>query len=130
MHMGVSVPPSGMNSGLAYGRRLLFIYDELSHLLFADADVRMDRGVLFTGIMLCFFATAGPAHARNTPRSGLKGGVSHCARSVFVCHNGATSQSKRICSTEAGKGDVIAGVGRGPHPQKPSSPRGGGLFVD
>lgn len=38
------------------------------------------------------------AHARNTPCSGKKGGVSHCAGTKFVCNNGTVSKSKKTCS--------------------------------
>lgn len=36
--------------------------------------------------------------AMNTPCSGKKGGVSHCAGGKFVCKDGTVSASKKICS--------------------------------
>jgi len=36
--------------------------------------------------------------AANTPCSGRKGGVSHCAGADFVCNDGSISASKRVCS--------------------------------
>jgi hypothetical protein len=122
MSMGVSTIFAQLNGRLAHGRRLLFINDALAPLLLPDTDIHMDRRVLFTGIAALFFADARPARARNTPCSGSKGGVSHCAGSVFVCRNGSTSQSKRICSTE-GEGPPAAGAGGVARPQKSGSRR-------
>lgn len=39
----------------------------------------------------------GPVLASNTPCSGKKGGVSHCAGGRFVCNDGSVSASKKIC---------------------------------
>lgn len=44
---------------------------------------------------LCVFAAS--ASAQNTPCSGKKGGVNHCAGSAFVCNNGTVSKSKKSC---------------------------------
>lgn len=44
------------------------------------------------------WALTPPAKAANYPCSGKKGGVSHCLGSYFVCKDGSTSQSKRICT--------------------------------
>lgn len=41
--------------------------------------------------------TVNMAHARNTPCSGKKGGVSHCQGEKFVCKDGTISASKKIC---------------------------------
>ncbi|QDL53118.1 hypothetical protein [Rhodoferax aquaticus] len=49
--------------------------------------------------MLVFCLTQ--ALATNTPCSGKKGGISHCMGQHFVCNDGTTSQSKKICSAEA-----------------------------
>jgi hypothetical protein len=37
------------------------------------------------------------AVAANTPCSGRKGGVSHCANGKFVCNDGSVSKSKQVC---------------------------------
>lgn len=39
------------------------------------------------------------AIAANTPCSGRKGGVSHCRGEFFICNDGTTSKSKRVCSS-------------------------------
>lgn len=41
----------------------------------------------------------GSSLAANTPCSGKKGGVSHCAGGKFVCNDGSISASKKVCST-------------------------------
>ncbi|HWL06760.1 MAG TPA: hypothetical protein VNQ99_17790 [Xanthobacteraceae bacterium] len=42
---------------------------------------------------------AGAAEARNTPCSGKKGGVAYCTKDgKFMCKEGTTSASKRICT--------------------------------
>ncbi|MEG2467758.1 MAG: hypothetical protein RSB86_10145 [Comamonas sp.] len=48
----------------------------------------------------CLFAVLclNTAHARNTPCSGKKGGVSHCQGEKVVCKDGTISGSKKICS--------------------------------
>ena len=38
------------------------------------------------------------ASAANTPCSGRKGGVSHCEGELFICNDGTTSKSKKVCS--------------------------------
>lgn len=43
-------------------------------------------------------AFAGGVVAANTPCSGKKGGVSHCAGSRHVCNDGTISASKKVCS--------------------------------
>lgn len=122
MSMGMSTISVELNGKLANGRRLLFINDALSALLLLDTDTPLDRRVLFTAIAALFFADARPAQGRNTPCSGSKGGVSHCAGPVFVCRNGSTSKSKRICSIE-GEGQDAAGAGGAARPQKSGSRR-------
>ena len=34
------------------------------------------------------------------PCSGRKGGINHCDGKYFICNDGSTSQSKKICSEE------------------------------
>jgi hypothetical protein len=52
------------------------------------------RAVAFAAVALaCSVAAAG-----NTPCSGMKGGISHCAGATFVCNDGSISASKKICS--------------------------------
>lgn len=46
---------------------------------------------------------AAPAHAANTPCSGKKGGVSHCAAGKHVCNDGSISASKKVCSAGSGE---------------------------
>lgn len=36
-------------------------------------------------------------YAANTPCSGKKGGVSHCSAGNFICKDGTTSTSKKVC---------------------------------
>ncbi|TEA71890.1 hypothetical protein ERE07_20300 [Allopusillimonas ginsengisoli] len=43
------------------------------------------------------------AEARNTPCSGSKRGISHCAGSRFVCNDGSISGSKKVCSMPGSK---------------------------
>lgn len=50
---------------------------------------------LFACVAALFSMNA--AHARNTPCSGKKGGVSHCQGEKFVCKDGTISASKKIC---------------------------------
>lgn len=52
--------------------------------------------------VLASLAASGEAEAANTPCSGKKGGVSHCLGSYFICKDGSTSQSKRICTANSG----------------------------
>lgn len=48
---------------------------------------------------ILLIATLAPlTQAANTPCSGSKGGVAHCAGTRFVCNDGSISGSKRICS--------------------------------
>ncbi len=50
-------------------------------------------------VVVIAVALAGVAEARGrTPCSGKKGGVSHCMGKFFVCKDGTTSQSKKVCS--------------------------------
>ena len=49
-------------------------------------------------LLLFCIALAGSAHAANTPCSGSKGGIAHCAGERFVCNDGSISASKRICT--------------------------------
>ena len=53
----------------------------------------MKRAILV--LLTVMLATA---HAANYPCSGRKGGVSHCRGQYFICNDGTTSQSKKICS--------------------------------
>lgn len=41
---------------------------------------------------------SGASVATNTPCSGKKGGVSHCAGADFICNDGSVSASKQVCS--------------------------------
>lgn len=42
------------------------------------------------------------AWAGNTPCSGRKGGVSHCAAGQFVCNDGSISASRKLCTGATG----------------------------
>lgn len=54
------------------------------------------KTVILVIMTLCL---ASPATARGRePCSGKKGGVSHYLGKFFVCNDGSTSQSKRVCS--------------------------------
>ncbi len=47
-------------------------------------------------------STALATSATNTPCSGKKGGIAHCAGATFVCNDGSISGSKKVCSVSAG----------------------------
>ena len=51
-------------------------------------------------IAISLILGAATANAANYPCSGRKGGVSHCMGQYFICNNGTTSQSKKVCSAE------------------------------
>ncbi|MBM7342723.1 hypothetical protein OMR58_16185 [Erwinia sp. INIA-01] len=53
----------------------------------------MKKVILVTILSLFAFK----ATAANTPCSGKKGGISHCAGEKFVCNDGSISKSKKIC---------------------------------
>lgn len=67
--------------------------------------------LLLAGLMV------GTAQAGNTPCSGRKGGISHCAGGSFVCIDGSISASRRIC----GAGSGASGAGLAPTPAGPGS---------
>ena len=54
------------------------------------------REILFALLIL----GVGVAQAANTPCSGRKGGISHCMGQYFICNDGTTSQSKKVCSAD------------------------------
>lgn len=56
----------------------------------------MSRAIQWLAL-LCGLALMHAANA-NTPCSGAKGGVHHCASGSFVCNDGSVSASKRICT--------------------------------
>lgn len=58
-------------------------------------------------LVLCAWAIASAVFA-NTPCSGSKGGINHCANGRFVCNDGSVSASKRICSGGEEYGCVVA----------------------
>lgn len=49
--------------------------------------------------------------AANYPCSKGKGGVSHCSGKKFICNDGSTSKSKKICPV-AVHGDKKGGKGK------------------
>lgn len=57
----------------------------------------MIRAIL---VLLMAFTFSNAALAANTPCSGSKGGVSHCAGGKFVCNDGSISASKKVCSAD------------------------------
>lgn len=57
---------------------------------FRYATLTFIAGMIFT---LPLIAKAG-----NTPCSGKKGGVSHCLNGKFICNDGSTSASKKVCT--------------------------------
>lgn len=59
--------------------------------------MRLAIAVLLSGCLV----TAAEARGRQ-PCSGSKGGISHCLGSYFVCKDGTTSASKRICTANSG----------------------------
>ena len=58
-------------------------------------------------LVLCAWAIASAVFA-NTPCSGSKGGINHCANGRFVCNDGSVSASKRICSGGEGVTDALS----------------------
>ena len=56
---------------------------------------------LFLLLSLSFLVVA--AQAANTPCSGRKGGISHCAGDTFVCNDGSVSASRKSCSVYTGQ---------------------------
>lgn len=61
----------------------------------------MSKIISASMVLAAFLVAITPAsvHARNTPCSGKKGGVSHCSGGKFVCNDGTISASKRTCSS-------------------------------
>lgn len=58
----------------------------------------MTRPIAALLLALCLALLQMPnSQAANTPCSGSKGGISHCAGGKFVCNDGSISASKRIC---------------------------------
>jgi len=51
-------------------------------------------------VFACLLAWTCGAHAANTPCSGKKGGVSHCAGGKHVCNDGSISGSKKACTLD------------------------------
>ena len=48
-------------------------------------------------VIAILMLSVAPSLAKNTPCSGKKGGVSHCANGKFVCKDGSISSSKKAC---------------------------------
>lgn len=57
--------------------------------------------------LVIFLLALLPAHAANTPCSGKKGGVSHCASGKFVCNDGSISASKKVCAGGSGRQSLL-----------------------
>ncbi|WP_228884126.1 hypothetical protein [Stenotrophomonas rhizophila] len=53
-------------------------------------------------LLLALGMASAAATAGNTPCSGRKGGVSHCAAGQFVCNDGSISASKKVCAAAGG----------------------------
>jgi len=53
--------------------------------------------VLFLSLLTLCVNTSVEAGKGRQPCSGKKGGISHCQRAKFICHDGSMSGSKRIC---------------------------------
>ena len=50
--------------------------------------------IFIMGSMVAFYADAG-----RKPCSGSKGGISHCSKDgKFICNDGSTSATKKVCS--------------------------------
>lgn len=72
--------------GVRYGPDVQFTGDIMQRILFVAGTVLV-------------LALAGVAEARNQPCSGKKGGIAGCtAGGKFLCKDGSTSASKRICN--------------------------------
>lgn len=64
-------------------------------------------------VFTCLSASAG-----NTPCSGSKGGIDHCAGATFICHDGSISASTRNCTAYTGsaKSADLRGATPAPRP--------------
>lgn len=70
--------------------------------MFCAAASALARHVFQATMLLFLISLAAGAAAANTPCSGSKGGVSHCAAGKFVCNDGSISASKRVCDMPGG----------------------------
>lgn len=80
------------------------------------------RWILF----LVLFLLAAPAFSANTPCSGSKGGVSHCAGGKFVCNDGSISASKKVCSADNSSRPSYLPPASAPSPGNSACPCGSG----
>jgi hypothetical protein len=70
---------------------------------------------MFRLLVLVFtLSTAISAFAANTPCSGGKGGIAHCAGGKFVCNDGSISGSKKFCSGPDAKPQGLMVLPKGP----------------
>lgn len=77
-------------------------------------------------ILMMAFALTSEAHAANTPCSGKKGGVSHCAGGKFVCNDGSISASKKVCSADNSSRPSYLPPASAPAPGNNACPCGSG----
>ena len=66
--------------------------------------VKRGRRSFFMLCMMVFLALCFSfSQAANTPCSGRKGGISHCAGDTFICNDGSTSASRKSCAAYMGQ---------------------------
>lgn len=54
-------------------------------------------------VMVSLVLCSSFSQAANTPCSGRKGGISHCAGDTFICNDGSTSASRKSCAIYTGQ---------------------------
>lgn len=63
----------------------------------------MRRQFLCFSLLLFLSLMIAAAQAANTPCSGRKGGISHCAGDTFICNDGSVSASRKSCAAYMGQ---------------------------
>ena len=79
----------------------LGIVPDSSFCMRAAIDVRRSFFTLCLVVFLALWFSF--SQAANTPCSGRKGGISHCAGDTFICNDGSTSASRKSCAAYMGQ---------------------------
>lgn len=53
--------------------------------------------LIFSVLIVASLFVAPMTYAQNKPCSGKKGGILHCSGGKFICSDGSTSKSKKVC---------------------------------
>lgn len=64
----------------------------------ADTEIMTIAKKTQAAVFFAVLVFSASVFAGNTPCSGKKGGVSHCSNGKFICKDGSTSASKKICT--------------------------------